>query len=74
MSWSGIIFLLGKSYESDVVITRVYAQVTDKNNQSQPFIRLTTTFNAFVDDLTNELRSLGKDLEVNILHKFFPGQ
>ncbi|NQT50305.1 hypothetical protein HQ571_06455 [Candidatus Kuenenbacteria bacterium] len=62
----------GKSYTDDYVTTAVWSDVTDHENEAQPFLRLVTTRSMYLFDMIKELRKLGFDIEVMILNRFIP--
>lgn len=62
-----------KPYKKDYVISRIDSHVVDHDNDPQPFIRLVST-EEHIDDVVEELKKLGYDIEIMILNTFIPNQ
>jgi len=63
----------GKPYVGDMVVTiHNNTIVRDMNGDSQPFIRVSSTPNCFIDEILDTISSLMIDVEHLALERFLP--
>ena len=59
-------------FVGEMVVTAIDSDVTDKNHEDQPFLRLLSSEEDHVPEILEKLQTLGMDIEYQKLEKFIP--
>jgi hypothetical protein len=59
-------------FVGEMVVTAIDSDVTDKNREDQPFLRLFSSEEDHVPEILEKLQTLGMDIEYQKLEKFIP--
>lgn len=59
-------------FVDEMVVTAIDSDVTDKNHEDQPFLRLLSSEEEHVGEILEKLKTLGLDIEYQKLEAFYP--
>lgn len=64
----------GLVFAGELVLTKVMDDCRDRNNKSQPFLRIIISEKSKIEPLVQQLKPLGIDMEILIIDGFIPGE